>query len=123
MAAQGVTKSQDNDVVLINRVAARDRQAFEDLYHRYYRRLFSYLFKFLHHKELAEEVINDVMLVVWRNATRYDPKRSRFSTWLFGIANNKVLKARANAPDETLELATSDQLPVDTEGPEGLVNH
>ncbi len=123
MAAQGVTKFQDDDVVLINRVAARDRQAFEDLYHRYYRRLFSYLFKFLQHKELAEEVVNDVMLVVWRNAMRYDPKRSRFSTWLFGIANNKVLKARARAPDEPVEPATSDQLPSDTEGPEGLMNH
>ena len=123
MSAQAVTKVQDDDVVLIKRIVARDRQAFEDLYHRYYQRLFGFLFKFLQHKELAEEVVNDVMLVVWRNATRYDPKRSRFSTWLFGIANNKVLKARASLSAKSVQAAATDQYPVDEEGPEGLMHH
>ncbi len=121
MAPQRLTIAQDDDIVLMHRVAAEDRQAFEALYHRYYRRLFSYLFRFLQQKGLAEEVVNDVMLVVWRNAKRYDPKQSRFSTWLFGIAYNKVLKARENSVYKPFKLVPTVQSLNDVEGPEGLM--
>ncbi len=119
MAPQRLNTRQDDDIALAHRIAAKDRQAFETLYHRYYHRLFSFLFKFLQQKELAEEAVNDVMLVVWLNAARYDPSQSRFSTWLFGIANNKALKARANTVDK--QQLPRVQLPIDTEGPEGLM--
>jgi DNA-directed RNA polymerase specialized sigma24 family protein len=45
-------------------VAAKDRQAFETLYHRYIRRLYGYLAQFIRPQEVAEEVLNDVMLVI-----------------------------------------------------------
>jgi RNA polymerase sigma-70 factor (ECF subfamily) len=50
--------------------------------------------KFLSCRELAEEVLNDVMLVVWREAARFR-YQSRVSTWIFGIAYHKAWKARA----------------------------
>ena len=102
-------------------VAARNRQAFETLYHKHYRNLFGYLFRFLQHPEVAEEVVNDVMMVVWVNAVRYDSGQSRFSTWLFGIANNKILKARAKKGDRPGESSPVAQPPIDPEGPEVLI--
>ena len=89
----------DDDFTLIRRVATRDRQAFEALYHRYARRLHSYLSKFLRQPESVEEVLDDVMFVVWQNAERFD-YTSRLSTWIFGIAYHKALKALARAPKE-----------------------
>src|SRR5262245_19495587 len=83
---------EDDDLLLIRRVAAHDRQAFEALYYRYARRLAEYLSKLLKQQEILEEVVDDVMLVVWRNATRFD-STSRVSTWIFGIAHNKAMKA------------------------------
>jgi RNA polymerase sigma factor (sigma-70 family) len=77
----------DEDLMLMRRVAAGDRQAFEMLYRRYGPRLAGYLTKLLHQRELVEEVLDDVMLVVWQNAARFDPT-ARFSTWLFGSAHN-----------------------------------
>src|SRR5262245_26616163 len=93
----------DEDLVLIRRVAAGDRQAFERLYRRYTPRLAGYLTKFLHQRELVEEVLDDVMLVVWQNAARFDPT-ARFSTWLFGIAHTKAMKAWGLSANKPLPL-------------------
>jgi RNA polymerase sigma factor (sigma-70 family) len=84
----------DDEHALLRRVAAQDRKAFEALYQAYYRRLFAYLFKVTRRGELVEELVNDVMFAVWTGAGRFDG-RSRVSTWIFGIAYHKALKALA----------------------------
>jgi len=88
--------SEADDYSLIRRVAGHDRQAFEVLYRRYARRLAGYLGKFLQQPELVEEVLVDVMLVVWQNAARFN-YQSRLSTWIFGIAYHKALKAMSHS--------------------------
>lgn len=85
----------DDDLRLIRAVAQRERRALETLYYRFAPRLGRYLSRLLRERELVEEVVNDVMLAVWESAGRYDPAVSRLSTWLFGIAHNKALKALA----------------------------
>ena len=99
-ACQPSSTGADDDFTLIRLVATRDRQAFELLYHRYARRLYRYLAKFLRQPESVEEVLDDVMFVVWQNAERFD-YTSRLSTWIFGIAYHKALKALARAPEES----------------------
>ena len=87
-----MSRTPDGEAELLRRIAAKDRRAFEALYHAYYRRLFAYLFKTIRRPELAEEVLDDVMLAVWMGAGGFDG-RSRPSTWIFGIAYHKALKA------------------------------
>lgn len=108
----------DDELALLRRVAAKDRKAFEALYHLYYRRLFGYLLKITRRAELVEEVLNDVMLAIWKGAAGFDG-RSRPSTWIFGIAYHKALKALARQPQETGEEAERPE-PVDREEPESL---
>jgi RNA polymerase sigma-70 factor (ECF subfamily) len=74
--------------------ALGDRRAFERLYARYYPRLLGYLHRQLGSADLAEETVDDVLLVVWRSAGRFRG-RSTVSTWIFGIAYRKGLKALA----------------------------
>lgn len=81
-----------DELTLLRRVAARDRKAFEALYGLYYRRLFAYLLKLTRRAEMVEEVLNDVMFAIWTAAPRFDG-RSRASTWIFGIAYHKAMKA------------------------------
>lgn len=83
---------EEDDDLLIERVCANDRQAFEALYYRFAPRIGRYLHKLLRQREAVEEVVNDVLLAVWQNAERFDPEKGRLSTWLFGIAHNKALK-------------------------------
>jgi RNA polymerase sigma factor (sigma-70 family) len=108
----------DDELALLRRVAAKDRKAFEALYHLYYRRLFGYLLKLTRRAEMVEEVLNDVMLAIWKGAASFDG-RSRPSTWIFGIAYHKALKALARQPQESRE-ETEGPEPVDQEGPESL---
>ncbi len=109
-----------DELTLLRRVAAKDRKAFEALYHLYYRRLFGYLLKLTRRAELVEEVLNDVMLAIWKGAASFDG-RSRPSTWIFGIAYHKALKALARRPMAEVDGdAESSPEPVDRDEPESL---
>ena len=79
-------------VALLQRIAAKDRKAFEEFYYLYAEGFGRFLIKMLKQHEWVDEAVNDVMLTVWQIADRYDPERGRLSTWLFGIAHNKGLK-------------------------------
>jgi RNA polymerase sigma factor (sigma-70 family) len=74
-------------------VAAGDPAAFEQLYHHYAPRLAAFLRRRLGSSVLVEEVLHDVMLIVWQRATLFRPT-CRVSTWLFGIARYKAHKAQ-----------------------------
>ena len=85
--------SDETENVLIQRIANGDRDAFKELYALYHRRLFAYLTKLLSARETVEEVFNDVMFEVWRQAGNFRGE-SKVATWMFGIAHNKALNAR-----------------------------
>lgn len=77
---------------LMQRIAAKDRKAFEEFYYLYAEGFGRFLMKILKQKEWVDEAVNDVMLTVWQSAERYDPEQGRLNTWLYGIAHNKALK-------------------------------
>jgi RNA polymerase sigma factor (sigma-70 family) len=85
-----------DDQILIRRVAARDPHAFEQLYQRYARRLRGYLRRLLPRQVLPEDVLTEVMLLVWHQAARCDPSKPLVA-WLFGVARHKALEARRAA--------------------------
>jgi RNA polymerase sigma-70 factor (ECF subfamily) len=104
---------------LIHRVAARDRQAFEALYRRYAPRVFRYLSSQIRQREIVEETLDDVMMVVWQTAERYNGT-SQLSTWILGIAHYKALKARARVSNSDAEFQESDHGGIETHGPEAI---
>jgi len=109
---------EDDDLILIGRVAAKDRQAFETLYHSYAPRLARYLAKLIRQPDLVEEVFDDVMLVVWQNASRFN-NTCRLSTWIFGIAHKKALKALARSSNRSPDVQlTMPEEEINREGPE-----
>jgi RNA polymerase sigma-70 factor, ECF subfamily len=103
---------QDQDVELIRRVAAKDGKAFEQLYYLYAPRIGRYVSRLLKQREQVDEVVNDVLMVVWQNAAQFDATASRLSTWMFGIAHNKCLKAM----EQTYRRANEVTLEIDSAG-------
>jgi RNA polymerase sigma-70 factor (ECF subfamily) len=79
-AAASNNAAESDDLELIRSVAQGDRRGFETLYYRYAPRLGRYLFRLLRQREAVEEAINDVMMVVWQSAARFEAT-SRLSTW------------------------------------------
>lgn len=77
---------------LIAETAGGDEKAFEQLYKIYFNRLYQFIFHVTRRLNGIEEVINDVMYVVWEKASSYD-QVCRPSTWILGIAYLKALKS------------------------------
>jgi RNA polymerase sigma-70 factor (ECF subfamily) len=106
------------EVDLIARIGAGDRRAFEELYHLYHRRMARFLTRLTRRYDVAEEVINDTFLVVWRKARDFRGD-SQPSTWILGIAYRKARSAfrtSARLAQKNLEVAAE---PLTTETPTG----
>jgi RNA polymerase sigma-70 factor (ECF subfamily) len=95
-----------------------DRESFRALYLAYHKRLSRFLLRFLRRRELIEEVINDTMYAVWCKAADFRGD-SQLSTWIFGIAYRKALKAvRKDSRDPTVDPALGVDAPVPLHDPE-----
>lgn len=94
--APGQPADQAEEQALLAAVAQGDQVAFKRLYLIYHRRLGSFLLRMLGRLELTEEVINDVMFIVWKKADSFRGE-SRVSTWIMGIAYRQALKALRRA--------------------------
>jgi hypothetical protein len=83
--------SDESDQLLLSRIGAGDREAFRQLYAAYYYPLLRFISRVTRRHELAQEGVNDVMLIVWRNSDAF-AHRSKVSTWIMGIAYRRALK-------------------------------
>ncbi len=100
------------DEELMARVAAGNDRAFEELYHRYARRLKGFFFLQLGgDEELAADATHDVFLRAYEARSRYREGRS-VSTWLFTIAYNLCRNHYRNNAYEAQLLATLDAEPI-----------
>lgn len=89
LAEAGRDRSAERmDELLVRIGRDQDRQAFVTLFHHFAPRLLSYLLRLGADRAAAEEVIQEVMISVWRKADRFDPAAGAASTWLFTIARN-----------------------------------
>jgi RNA polymerase sigma-70 factor (ECF subfamily) len=86
---------------LLQAVGRGDVDALRVLYRSFERPLYALGIRWLNDPKLAEELVQEVTLRVWRRASRYDPERGASSSWIFGIARNvaaDLARARAKAP-------------------------
>jgi RNA polymerase sigma-70 factor (ECF subfamily) len=91
--------SDCQEALLLQRIAARDRHALEELYHAYHRRLSRFLLRLAPRYDFADEVINDTFWVIWRKAGEFRGA-SQVSTWIMGIAYRRALRALRAARHE-----------------------
>ncbi len=79
------------DGVLMDRLIQRDASALEELYDRYARPVYSLVLRISQQPASAEEIVQDVFLLLWRNAARYRAARGPLEPWLFTMARNRAL--------------------------------
>lgn len=89
---ENASEQSVTDAELLRRVVRRDRRAFTALYQRYHPRLHGYLRRLVSDAQIAEEVFDDVMFVVWKDARRF-VGNSAVSSWIFGIAYRRAMSA------------------------------
>ncbi len=82
----------DADHQLLNRIASGDEQAMSRFYDQFHSIVYNFALRRMREPSDAAEVLNQVMLEVWRTAHRFEG-RSKVSTWLLGITNFKIIDA------------------------------
>jgi RNA polymerase sigma-70 factor, ECF subfamily len=100
VAATG--RDASSDVILVNRIAAGDKLAMQALFARHRTPLYRWLLRFVDNETLAEDLLSEVFLDVWRQAGRFEG-RSLVSTWLLSIARFKALSARRRRTEAELD--------------------
>ncbi len=121
IAVRGIGRMEMNrpladDAEMVQRVARGDRQALAELYSRYQRPLFHYLLQLTPDYGLAEEMLQDTLVAVWKSARSFEG-RSSVLTWLIGIArrqaHNTLRRHKLPVVDESelLELPAHDPDP------------
>jgi RNA polymerase sigma-70 factor (ECF subfamily) len=106
----------DDEIVLLEQVAAQEQHAFNTLYTRYAPRLRRYLARRLHQPELVDDVLQEVMLVLWQHAERV-PNTVSLIAWLYGIARRKAHKAWTRTAMSPLPPTRHED--IDRDEPEG----
>src|SRR5881227_813516 len=91
-----------SDEVLIRRIAGGDQLAMQTLFVRHRVALYRWLLRLVGEEALAEDLLSDVFLDVWRQAAAFEA-RSSVSTWLLAIARHKALSARRRRTDAELD--------------------
>src|SRR5467141_4898573 len=90
------------DEVLIGRIASGDRLAMQVLFARHHVRVYRFVLRLVRDESTAEDLISEVFLDVWRQASRFEG-RAAVSTWLLAIARFKALSALRRKPEEELD--------------------
>ena len=92
MPVKSADRPETDDKALLSRVANQDKEAFECLYRAYYHRIFQFVLRMVKDPQLTDEIVGDTMFSIWQKAEAFE-ERSRVSTWIFGVAYRRALKA------------------------------
>jgi RNA polymerase sigma-70 factor (ECF subfamily) len=106
-----------SDEVLIGRIANGDRLAMQVLFARHHVRVYRFVLRLVSNPTVAEDLISDVFLDVWRQAGRFEA-RSAVSTWLLAIARFKALSAVRKRQDGELDDETAERMEDTSDTPE-----
>lgn len=115
-AVTDTTPPDASDADLLVRVARRDRDAFELLYHRYVRSIFGLALRRLRDRQRAEDAVQETFAAVWRSAGSYRPERGPAAPWLYAIARNAIVdrfRSHVDTTGEVPEVAAGDPGPAD----------
>ena len=107
---RAATAVDDADRGVLERVAAGELDALDELYERYKTMAYSIAYRITKDATLAEDVVQDAFLGAWRNAARYVEGRASVKTWLLSIVHHRAIDAiRRRRP--TSELPESTEAP------------
>lgn len=109
-----------SDEALMSRIAAGDREAMRALYVRHHVRVFRFVMRVVRNQAMAEDIISEVFLDVWRQAASFEG-RSAVSTWLLAIGRFKALSALRRKSEEELSDDAAAAIPDPAESPEVAV--
>jgi RNA polymerase sigma-70 factor (ECF subfamily) len=122
VAAGGTRKTTGNtvDAALVARIAAGDRLAMRVLYLRHHARIRRFILHFIDDAALADDLMHEVFLHVWRNAVDF-VGGGPISTWLLCVARQKTIQAARRPRHSGHQDPASTVSPTSSEPTEGRI--
>jgi RNA polymerase sigma-70 factor (ECF subfamily) len=97
------TQTQTDLAALLAAVATGDQAAFERLYVATRAKLYGIVLRILRRSDLADEVVQDAYLRIWRNAREFDAARATPMTWMVAIARNRAIDLVRRKPEASID--------------------
>lgn len=101
-----------SDAEILRQFAAGDHRAMKLLYRRYSRPAYTLARRICNDTGMAEDVVQEVFLAVWRQPSNYDPERGRFVTWLLTLVHHRSVdsvRKRSSMRRRSVSLCDDDQ--------------
>ena len=109
--------------LLVDTAKAGDEKALSELYVLYFPRVYRYILARTGNTYDAEDLAEEVFMRVLEAIERFQWREAPFSAWLFRIAHNAVISQRRKETARGKSGPLLDGIPVDSAGPEDLVEH
>jgi len=93
-----------SDAELLQRIAAQDRAAFDELYRRFAPPVLRLALRWLRDRLRAEDATQETFAAVWRSAGTYRPERGPGAPWLYAVARNAITDGLRRTPEPAAEL-------------------
>ncbi len=108
---------------LLARTALGDRAAFARLYDRTSGHLFAVVLRIQRDRALAEDLLQEIYVNVWRAAASFDATRSQPLTWLTSIARNRAIDSLRRQQTQPMLLSATPQDDDEDDGPDTVERH
>jgi len=114
---------QKTDEVLLVAVGnSQDREAFNMLFHRFASKIYALGMKITRNEQLANDLVQEAMLIIWQKAPLYDLDKGSAQTWIFTLVRNRcfdILRKLKRQPEgisaDDIYAETEQELSVNTE--------
>ncbi|HEU0249447.1 MAG TPA: RNA polymerase sigma factor [Solirubrobacteraceae bacterium] len=106
------------DEELMDLVCQNDASAFEIVLERHVDAAFSLAYRMVGRRSLAEDVVQEALLSLWRTAPRYDRSRGSVRTWILGITHHRAVDALRRDGVRTSRDVSDDALQEQVPAPE-----
>ncbi len=107
--------TDDMSGLLVSVGLNRDVEAFEVLFRHYAPRVKAYMARLSRDGAVAEELMQETMMVVWNKAAQFEPSRGNVSTWIYTIARNVRIDVYRRTRRPEFDLSDPAFVPDDAE--------
>ncbi|ANE48125.1 RNA polymerase sigma24 factor [Paenibacillus swuensis] len=94
------------DTDLLERIAAKDAEALQQLYDRYEKPVYAFAYRMVKDAMQAEEIVQELFFRIWNAAEHYDPAQGKWTTWMFTLTRNIAIDGLRKKENRTVKQMT-----------------
>ena len=119
-AAAAEAAGPDPLAQLLQRVAQGDERAFARVYQQAGPKLFALVLTMIRQRDLAQDVLQEALVRIWKSAYRFDPEKGSGMAWMVAIVRNRALTALERLPRDRASAEAPDWETIAGQAPDPL---